>query len=80
MQAVAKGQGQSYSVGYKHSWDALRTICRVEGWTSLYRGYGVTLLSFGPFSALYFSFYESVRIWTGLLGLPLFLTLSCLYS
>jgi hypothetical protein len=28
------------------------------------QGYGATLLSFGPFSAFYFAFYEQVRIFS----------------
>lgn len=49
------------TTAYKGSWDALRTILRTEGASGLYRGFGITLLSFGPFSALYFSFYESLK-------------------
>ena len=37
-----------------------------EGIAGLYRGYGATLASFGPFSALYFVFYERVRGWAGI--------------
>lgn len=48
-------------VPYKHSLDAFTSIVRNEGLRGgLYRGFGVTLLSFGPFSALYFLFYEKV--------------------
>eukprot|EP00602_Paraphysomonas_sp_CaronLab_P011594 CAMPEP_0185043502 /NCGR_PEP_ID=MMETSP1103-20130426/42935_1 /TAXON_ID=36769 /ORGANISM="Paraphysomonas bandaiensis, Strain Caron Lab Isolate" /LENGTH=156 /DNA_ID=CAMNT_0027583677 /DNA_START=607 /DNA_END=1077 /DNA_ORIENTATION=- len=32
-----------------------------EGLGGIYRGYGATLLSFGPFSALYFTFYEEIK-------------------
>jgi hypothetical protein len=39
---------------------ALRSIFREEGVRGVYRGYGATLFSFGPFSALYFVFYEEV--------------------
>lgn len=46
---------------YRSSWDALTTIARTEGVLGgLYRGFGVTLFSFGPFSALYFLLYEQV--------------------
>lgn len=38
---------------YRGSWDALRTIARTEGLRGLYRGYGATLFSYGPFSAMY---------------------------
>lgn len=45
---------------YKNSYDAVCTIARDEGIRGIYRGYAATLLSFGPFSALYFTFYEEV--------------------
>ncbi|KEG05673.1 putative mitochondrial carrier protein [Trypanosoma grayi] len=43
---------------YTGSWDALRTVTRYEGLRGLYKGYGSTLASFGPYSAVYFAFYE----------------------
>ena len=46
---------------YKGSWDALQQIIRTEGMKGIYRGYGATLASFGPFSALYFVFYERCK-------------------
>lgn len=46
---------------YKGSLDALIQICRQEGLTGIYKGYGATLLSYGPFSALYFFLYEEVK-------------------
>lgn len=46
---------------YKGSLDALIQICRQEGLLGIYKGYGATLLSYGPFSALYFFLYEEVR-------------------
>lgn len=45
---------------YRGSYDALRTIVRSEGLRGIYKGYGATLLSYGPFSALYFLMYEEV--------------------
>lgn len=54
----------SYEVAlpvYKSSLDALMQICRQEGLLGIYKGYGATLLSYGPFSALYFFLYEEVR-------------------
>ena len=36
-----------------------------EGLTGLYKGYGATVLSFGPFSGLYFMFYEKIKLWLG---------------
>lgn len=38
--------------------DAFRQMYKEGGMRSFYRGYGATLLSFGPFSALYFMTYE----------------------
>ncbi|CAN0048163.1 unnamed protein product, partial [Choristocarpus tenellus] len=46
---------------YKGSLHALQTILRMEGLRGVYKGYGATLLSFGPFSALYFMFYEQAK-------------------
>lgn len=34
---------------------------RTEGARGLYRAYGATVMSFGPFSALYFLFYEMLK-------------------
>ena len=39
----------------------MKAIFKEEGLVGLYRGYGATLLSFGPFSALYFLFYEEQK-------------------
>lgn len=43
---------------YKSDIDAIRQISKVEGLRGLYKAYGATVISFGPFSALYFMFYE----------------------
>ena len=45
---------------YHSSSDALFKIIRSEGMYGLYKGYGATLLSFGPFSSIYFLLYEEV--------------------
>lgn len=45
---------------YDGSLDAFRTIWREEGLRGLYKGYGATIYSFGPFSAVYFALYEKV--------------------
>lgn len=34
---------------------------KIEGIRGLYRAYGATVMSFGPFSALYFLFYEYIK-------------------
>eukprot|EP00354_Favella_ehrenbergii_P000428 CAMPEP_0170471928 /NCGR_PEP_ID=MMETSP0123-20130129/14055_1 /TAXON_ID=182087 /ORGANISM="Favella ehrenbergii, Strain Fehren 1" /LENGTH=115 /DNA_ID=CAMNT_0010739881 /DNA_START=291 /DNA_END=638 /DNA_ORIENTATION=+ len=46
---------------YKNDADAIRQIMRTEGVRGLYRAYGATVMSFGPFSALYFLFYEKLK-------------------
>ena len=46
---------------YRGSTHALSTIMRTEGLSGIYRGYAATLASFGPFSALYFTFYEKIK-------------------
>jgi len=46
---------------YNNSFHALKQIVKTEGVRGIYRGYGATLLSFGPFSALYFVFYEHLK-------------------
>eukprot|EP00903_Cladosiphon_okamuranus_P019808 g18206.t1 len=46
---------------YRGSADTLKTILRAEGLRGIYKGYLATLASFGPFSALYFMFYEQAK-------------------
>jgi len=46
---------------YKGNIDAALTIIRTEGLRGIYKGYGATLMSFGPFSAFYFLFYERLK-------------------
>lgn len=46
---------------YKSDGDAIRQILKIEGARGLYRAYGATVMSFGPFSALYFLFYEKFK-------------------
>jgi Mitochondrial carrier protein len=43
---------------YKNSIDAFNQIYKLEGVRGLYKAYGATLASFGPFSAIYFTLYE----------------------
>ena len=47
---------------YRNGVHALQSIVKSEGVVGLYRGYGATLLSFGPFSALFFMMHEEVRV------------------
>lgn len=46
---------------YNSDLDAIRQILRSEGTRGFYRAYGATVMSFGPFSALYFLFYEKLK-------------------
>jgi len=46
---------------YTNSLNACSTILKTEGVRGIYKGYGATLMSFGPFSALYFYFYEKLK-------------------
>ena len=46
---------------YRNDIDAIRQILKTEGSRGLYRAYGATVMSFGPFSALYFLFYEKFK-------------------
>lgn len=46
---------------YKNTFDAVRQISKSEGIFGLYRGYGATIASFGPYSAFYFYFYETFK-------------------
>ena len=48
-------------VQYRGSLDAFLQISRAEGIRGVYKGYGATLLSYGPFSALYFFLYEEAK-------------------
>jgi Mitochondrial carrier protein len=49
------------NAAYQGSYDALKKIARTEGLAGIYKGYAATLASFGPFSALYFMFYERCK-------------------
>ena len=49
------------SIHYNGSIHAVQQIAKTEGIFGLYRAYGATLLSFGPFSAFYFTFYEKFK-------------------
>lgn len=52
------GAGTTYYTGTVH---AITSIYRGEGLAGVYRGYWATVGSFGPFSALYFAFYEAAK-------------------
>lgn len=54
---------------YSGSINAIFNIMRDEGLKGLYRGFGATLGFFGPYSALYFMFYEELKSRTNSLSL-----------
>jgi hypothetical protein len=58
MQVQRRQVRTPHSIYYRNTADAWRQIMQREGLVGLYRGYGATIASFGPFSALYFVFYE----------------------
>lgn len=49
------------NIMYNGSLDAFVKIMKYEGIQGIYKGYGATMLSYGPFSALYFLFYEEMK-------------------
>jgi hypothetical protein len=59
-QAVSAARASSADY-YVSSFDAAQKIIKNEGMAGIYKGYGATLLSFGPFSAFYFMFYEQLK-------------------
>lgn len=46
---------------YRGSWHCFKTILAEERLRGIYKGYGATLISFGPFSAIYFTVYENSK-------------------
>ena len=46
---------------YRSAMDAVRKISRKEGMFGFYKGYGASIISFGPFSAIYFAMYEGLK-------------------
>ncbi|KAJ0412029.1 hypothetical protein ATCC90586_004575 [Pythium insidiosum] len=58
VQNPATASGPASRVYYRNTVHAVQTIMQTERVAGLYKGYAATLLSFGPFSALYFMLYE----------------------
>lgn len=56
------------SYHYKNSIDAIRQIKSQEGIRSLYKAYGATILSFGPFTGISMSLYDKLKYWFGYEG------------
>ena len=46
---------------YRSTLHAISSIARTEGLRGIYRGYGATLASFGPYSAFYLSIYDQLK-------------------
>jgi hypothetical protein len=61
MQVQQRNTDTINNTHYKGSWDALKSIAKTEGFRGIYKGYAATLASFGPFSAIYFMFYEQFK-------------------
>ncbi|XP_037640694.1 solute carrier family 25 member 40-like isoform X2 [Sebastes umbrosus] len=54
---------QSQKQSYRELTDCIRSAVQMEGWLSLWRGWGPTLLRDVPFSAMYWYNYEKGRSW-----------------
>lgn len=52
-----KVRGANVSVNYRGGFDAFRTILRVDGLRGLYRGFGMSILTYAPSSALWWATY-----------------------
>jgi len=61
MQIQRYSPTQTQAVYYRNGAHAVQTILRTEGLRGIYKGYWATLGSFGPFSGLYFLFYEKTK-------------------
>ena len=46
---------------YKNSIDAVRQIAKKEGFFALYRAYGATVLSFGPYTGISLGLYDKFK-------------------
>lgn len=49
------------SYNYKGTFDAIRQISSKEGILALYKAYGATILSFGPFTGIHLAFYDKFK-------------------
>lgn len=58
VQSINQQHGES---NYTSSVNAASRIIKEEGLRGIYKGYFATVLSYGPFSAIYFALYEKVR-------------------
>lgn len=53
---------------YRGGFDAFRTILRVDGWRGLYRGFGMSIVTYAPSNALWWASYCMAQrmVWGGL--------------
>ena len=59
--SVASSAPSAPPLHYRSTLHAIASIARTEGVRGIYRGYGATLASFGPYSAFYLSIYEQLK-------------------
>ena len=46
---------------YKNTFDAIRQIFQKEGFFALYKAYGATVLSFGPYTGISMALYDKFK-------------------
>lgn len=54
---------QAEKQSYRQLTECIHSAVKTEGWRSLWRGFGPTLLRDVPFSAMYWYNYEKGKIW-----------------
>lgn len=54
---------QAEKQSYSQVTDCIRSSVQTQGWRSLWRGFGPTLLRDVPFSAMYWYNYEKGKMW-----------------
>lgn len=65
---VQSKQSNPCIANYKGGLDAFRTILRVDGWRGLYRGFGMSILTYAPSNALWWASYCLAQrtVWSNL--------------
>lgn len=63
-----QGRNHSAIAKYRGGFDAFRTILRVDGWRGLYRGFGMSIITYAPSNALWWATYCMTQrmIWRSL--------------
>lgn len=62
LQVISTSPSSSTSINNAtNEWQVLKTILKEDGVFGLYRGFGVGLLTYGPYVSLYFVFYEQLK-------------------